>query len=68
MFLKSSDAHSLSFDLDPSCGTDVAKESHMHAVTLRFDNPDTITTSCKALIDGKAAEEKASQFKRVKSP
>ena len=67
MFLKSADANSLSFDLDPSCGISVAKEPHMHAVTLRFDDADTLTTSCRAVIDGKVVDEKSSQFKRVKS-
>jgi hypothetical protein len=67
MFLKSSDSKSLTFDLDPSCGIDLVKESHMHGMTIRFDDADTITTSCKAIVDGKQVEEKASQFKRVKA-
>lgn len=39
----------------------------MHAVTIRFTDADTITTSCRAMVDGKPSEEKASQFKRVKT-
>src|SRR5215467_6565767 len=50
MLLKSSDSHSLSFDLDPACGIDTTRESHMHGLTIRFDSNETITTSCKAMI------------------
>src|SRR5262249_34832402 len=53
MLLKSSDSNTLRFDFDKSCGINPSKESHMHALTIRFDDPDTITTSCKAMIDGK---------------
>jgi hypothetical protein len=68
MTLKSSDAKTLSFQLDEgsSC-IDCAKESHMNAVTIRFDDADTLTTSCKALIEGKAMPEKATTLKRVDS-
>src|SRR5258706_8290679 len=54
MALKASDAQTLTFDFDGACCTiDPKKESHMHALTLRFDDADTITTSCKAIMDGK---------------
>ena len=67
MALKSSDAKSLTFDLDAACcAFDTKKESHMHGITIRFDGPDTITTSCKAVIDGKPAPEHATVLKRVK--
>lgn len=67
MLLKSSDAKTLTFDFDKTCGIDVAKESHMHAMTLRFDDADTVTTSCKAFIDGKLAPENPTTLKRVKT-
>jgi hypothetical protein len=67
MSLKSSDAKTISFQMDEACGIDCAKESHMNAVSLRFDDADTLTTSCKALIDGKATPEKATTLKRVAS-
>src|SRR5215467_580179 len=67
MVLKSSDEKTLKFDFDEMCGIDPAKESHMHALTIRFDSPDSITTSCKALIDGKPIEEHATTLKRVKT-
>src|SRR5688500_18579127 len=67
MALKSSDAKSLTFDLDASCcAFDTKKESHMHGITIKFDGPDTISTSCKAMIDGKESPEHATVLKRVK--
>jgi hypothetical protein len=67
MLLKSADAKSLRFDFDKSCGINVAKEWHMHALTIRFDDPDTITTRCKSYKDGKAQPEHPTTLKRVKS-
>jgi hypothetical protein len=66
MVLKTSDAKTLQFDFNKACGIDCEKESHMHALTIRFDDADTITSSCKALIDGKVAPEHATTMKRVK--
>lgn len=65
MLLKSSDAKSIKLDFDPTCGIDPGKESHMHAVTITFDDANTITTSCKAILDGKAAPEKPTTLKRA---
>lgn len=68
MALKAADAKSLTFDFDGSCCTiDPTKESHMHGMTLRFDDADTITTSCKAIMDGKEMPEHATTLKRVKA-
>jgi hypothetical protein len=67
MLLKSSDSKSLNFDFDPACGIDTATESHMHAMTIRFDDDDTITTNCKAMIGGKEVADHATTLKRVKS-
>ena len=68
MALKASDAKSLTFDLDASCCTiDPKKESHMHGVTIQFDDADTISTRCKAIIDGKEAPEHSTTLKRVKT-
>jgi hypothetical protein len=39
----------------------------MHAMTISFDDADTITTSCKAMIGGKEIPEHAATLKRVKS-
>jgi len=67
MLLKSSDDKTLKFDFDQTCGINAAKESHMHALTITFDDADTITSSCKALIDGKEMAEHPTTLKRVKS-
>lgn len=67
MLLKSADAKTIRFDFDETCGINPAKESHMHALTITFDDADTITTSCKAIIDGKAMEEHPTTLKRAKS-
>src|ERR1051325_10448847 len=53
MLLKSADAKTIRFDFDESCGINPAKENHMHALTISFDDANTITTRCKAIIDGK---------------
>jgi hypothetical protein len=67
MVLNSSDDKTLKFDFDKTCGINVSKESHMHALTLHFDDADTVTATCNAMMDGKEVAEKATTFKRVKS-
>lgn len=67
MVLKSSDAQTLTFDFDKDCGINVSKEPHMHGLTIRFESTDTITTSCKAVIDGKQVPEHSNTLKRTKS-
>jgi hypothetical protein len=66
MKLKSSDAKTIRFDFDSSCGIDPSKESHMHALTITFNDADTITASCRSLMDGKEAPENPTVLKRVK--
>jgi hypothetical protein len=67
MFLKSSTDKTIKFDFDETCGINPAKESHMHALSITFDNADTITTTCKAIMDGKEVAEHPTTLKRVKS-
>lgn len=67
MLLKSSDEKSLKFDFDKDCGVNPKKESHMNALTIRFDDADTITATCKAVMDGKEIPEKPTTMKRVKA-
>jgi len=67
MVLKSADSKSIRFDFDKTCGINVKTESHMHALTLTFDDADTITASCKSFMDGKEMPEKPTTLKRVKS-
>jgi hypothetical protein len=66
MVLKSSDDKTLQFDFDETCGINPQKESHMHALKITFDDADTITASCKAILDGKEAPEHPTTLKRVK--
>lgn len=66
MLLKSSDARSITFDFDKVCGINPEKESHMHAMKIIFDDADTVTTSCSAIIDGKEAPAHPTTLKRAK--
>jgi|ERR1041385_596228 hypothetical protein len=67
MLLKSSDSKTLKFDFDETCGINPARESHMHALSITFDDTDTITTSCKAIIEGKEVPEHPTTLKRIKT-
>jgi hypothetical protein len=67
MVLNSSDAKTIKFDFDKNCGINTAKESHMHALKLTFDDANTITASCRAFIEGKELPEHPTTLKRVKS-
>lgn len=66
MVLESADAKTMKFAFDKSCGINVRKESHMHSLTLRFEDADTLTASCKAFMDGKEMPEHPTVMKRVK--
>ena len=67
MNVKSSDAKSITFDFDGSCCTiDPKKDSHMHGMTLSFVNADTVTSSCKAIMEGKEMPDHPVTLKRVK--
>jgi hypothetical protein len=66
MRLKSSDNKTIKFDFDKACGINPKKESHMHALTITFDDADTITTSCQAIVDGKEMAECPTTLKRAK--
>ena len=65
MLLKSADAKTIEFDFDPTCGIDPKTESHMHALKITFDDANTITTSCLAMMDGKPMPENPMTLKRV---
>jgi hypothetical protein len=66
MAVQSSDARSITFDFDSCCAIDPKKDTHMHGMTLQFDDADTITTSCKVLVGGKETPACVATFKRVK--
>jgi hypothetical protein len=65
MALKASDAKSLTFDFDSCCKIDLKKESAMSGMKLSFDDANTITSSCRATINGQEVPEHSSTFKRV---
>lgn len=65
MVLKSSDAKTFNFEFDKSCGIDPLTEAVMNGMTLRFDNADTITATCKAVIKGEPQKEHPTTLKRV---
>ena len=65
MVLKSADENSIKFAFDENCGINPSKEPHMHALTLRFDDANTLTASCKAIINGTEMAEKPTTLKRV---
>ena len=67
MKFKSSDAKTIHFDFDATCGINPKKESHMHALSITFDDADTITSSCQAIMDGKELPKNPTTLKRVKS-
>jgi hypothetical protein len=67
MILKSSDPKVLKFDFDPSCGVSSGEETHMHAMSITFDDPDTITQSWKLFEGGKAKDDHPIVLKRVKA-
>ncbi len=67
MKLKSSDAKSITFDFDATCGINPTKESHMHSLSITFDDANTITSSCQAFMDGKELPKNPTTLKRVKS-
>jgi hypothetical protein len=67
MVLNSSDANSIKFDFDKNCGINPSKEPHMHAMKLVFNDANTLTASCRAIMDGKELPEKPTTLKRVKS-
>ncbi len=66
MLLKSSDAKTLSFDFDKTCG--VNKNSiHMHSLVIAFQDPDHITQDWKLYENRKPKESHPFALKRVKS-
>src|SRR5262245_57010076 len=67
MVLKSSDAKTLTFEFDKSCGIDPLTESVMNGMTLTFDHADTVTATCRAVIKGEPQKEHPTTLKRVKS-
>ena len=66
MRIKSSTRDTIEFDFDPACGINPTKESHMHALTLKFVDANTIESSCRSFMDGQEMPAKPTTLKRVK--
>jgi len=67
MLLKSSDNKTLNFDFDDTCGVDAKAETHMHSLSITFDDNDTITQTWRLFADGKAKDDHPFTLKRVKA-
>src|ERR1041384_3595720 len=67
MSLKSADAKTITFDFDPKCGVDAKSEMHMHALTITFNDADTITQDWRMFEDGKMKDSHPFTLKRVKA-
>jgi hypothetical protein len=65
MRLKSADANRLIFDFDPACGVN-QKSTHMHALTLNFTGPNTITHDWTLFENGKPAPHHPFTLTRVR--
>jgi hypothetical protein len=67
MLLKSADPKTLKFDFDKTCGVDAGKETHMHSLSITFEDPDTITQAWRMYDNGKPKDDHPFTMKRVKS-
>ena len=66
MLFQSADAKTIKFDFDPKCGVDAKSEMHMHALTITFDDADTITQEWRLFEDGKLKNSHPFTLKRAK--
>jgi hypothetical protein len=68
MLLKSSDAKSLQFDFDKTCGINAKSEEHMHALKLTLVDADTIEQDWAHWKDGKRSDRSPKfTFKRARN-
>jgi hypothetical protein len=67
MLFKSADARTIKFDFDPKCGLDEKAGMHMHALTISFDDADTMTQDWKLFENGKLKDSHPFTLKRVKA-
>ena len=67
MVFKASDRKTLRFDFDATCGVNAKSETHMHALTLTFEDADTIQQDWKLFEGGKAKDSHPFTLKRIKS-
>jgi hypothetical protein len=67
MVFKASDDKTIKFDFDAKCGVDARSEMHMHALTITFEDADTISQDWKLFEDGKLKDSHPFTLKRVKA-
>jgi hypothetical protein len=67
MAFKTADSKSIQFDFDPKCGVDEKSEMHMHALTITFNDADTIIQDWKLFQDGKLKDSHPFTLRRVKA-
>lgn len=65
MVLKRHEKNTLSFDLAEDSGIDVAKEWHMHAVTITIDSKDQIRQLWTEFKDGRPGKSVEMTYKRI---
>ena len=68
MLLKSSDAKTLRFDFDKTCGINAKSEEHMHALALTFVDANTLQQEWEHHENGRRSPKSSTfTFKRTKS-
>lgn len=63
--MDSSNKDSIHLDYTASIGIDPAKDAHMHALTIRFIDKDTIEQEWEMYRDGKPVESTTFRLQRV---
>ena len=66
MHLKKAEANMLAFEMTKPLGISSMKETHMHAVTLKMPDADTLTEEWTSYDGGKKGETATFNFKRKK--
>jgi hypothetical protein len=66
MHLKKADANTFAFEMTKAEGVSSMKEMHMHAVTLKLIDPDTLTQEWTSFDKGKKADVAVFTFHRKK--
>lgn len=66
MHLKKSDTGMMSFEMTKPMGISSMKEAHMHSITLKMPDADTLTQEWTSYENGKKAEVAVFNFKRKK--
>lgn len=65
LVMDSSSTENIHLDFTDSIGIDPSKDAHMHALTIRFIDKDTIEQEWVMYQDGKAVESTTIRLQRV---